>query len=108
MAKKGSLEEAGQRWVEAGTGTVSHQGQGASEEQRWVGGRKEEVWAQRRHLGAGRGGVGNGSRPRVCLDSVEPRQLWEEGVDTNNRDTREGSGIRLGDVSLKGPGSMHG
>lgn len=56
--------------------------------------------------GAGRGGVGDGSRPRVCLDSREPRQPWEEGVDTNNRDTRKGSGIRLGDVSLKGPGSM--
>lgn len=31
--KKGSLERAGQRWVEAGTGTGSHQAQGTVEEQ---------------------------------------------------------------------------
>lgn len=58
--KKGSLERAGQRWVEAGTGTVSNQGQGIVEEQEWVGGCKEEVWAQRRHLGRRGCGVGEG------------------------------------------------
>lgn len=32
---------------------------------------------------------GRAAGPGCALDSMETRQLWEEGVETNNRDTRD-------------------